>query len=276
MSAIAADCRLAPRLDCPAAGFRAAKDAKPIRDVEYYEYQRAGKVWKGFGKIGLRDALVHSSNVYFAQLGTQISAKTFNAYVSALGITNALTLYQGAAGSLAMGAGGIPAVEDADRKMRAQLAIGQGKMAVSPLHVAMWTSAIANGGVLAPPHLERERPPEAPSPHRVFAKATAGIVEEMMRDVIKHGTGRKADIPGAGICGKTGTAQTPKGADHSWFTCFTCETQPRIVVTILVEHGGFGARAALPVARDLVEEALRLGVVRSKTWKPPQAAGGAR
>ena len=137
-----------------------------------------------------------------------------------------------------------------------------------------WTSAVANGGVLAPAHLERERPEGAAKPWRVFGKAPAETVGAMMREVVTQGTGRKAEIPGAGICGKTGTAQAPKGADHSWFTCFTSETQPRIVVTVLVEHGGFGARAALPVARDLVEEALRLGIVRSKTWQPPAPAAG--
>ena len=94
-----------------------------------------------------------------------------------------------------------------------------------------------------------------------------------MRAVIREGTGRAADVPGAGVCGKTGTAQAPGGEDHSWFTCFTSETTPRIVVTVLVERGGFGSKTALPVARAIVEEALRLGIVRTNGQA---GAGGAK
>ena len=96
-----------------------------------------------------------------------------------------------------------------------------------------------------------------------------------MRAVIREGTGRKAEVPGAGVCGKTGTAQAPGGEDHSWFTCFTTETSPRLVVTVLVERGGFGSRAALPVARSVIEEALRMGVVRLRGSDAP-ASGGDR
>jgi len=68
-----------------------------------------------------------------------------------------------------------------------------------------------------------------------------------------------SDIPGLEVCGKTGTAQTGKGADHAWFTCFAPEASPRLVVTVLVEGGGFGAKAAAPVAREILLEAQQLG-----------------
>jgi len=62
--------------------------------------------------------------------------------------------------------------------------------------------------------------------------------------------------------GASGQAQTPDGEDHAWFTCFAPRSHPNIVITVLVEHGGFGARSALPVARELLVEADRLGYVR--------------
>jgi cell division protein FtsI/penicillin-binding protein 2 len=79
--------------------------------------------------------------------------------------------------------------------------------------------------------------------------------------VVSRGTGRGADLKGAEVCGKTGTAQVGKGQDHAWFTCFAPFAQPEIVVTVLVEHGGFGAAAALPVARELLAEAERLELI---------------
>ena len=274
MAALAADLRLAPRLDCPAAGFRAARDAQPIRDVEYYSYKRQGKVWPGFGKIGLKQALVHSSNVYFAQLAHQIPADAFNQFVARCGITEPQTLFAAEGGDVRMLPGLVPAVTDADKKMRSQLAIGQGQMAVSPLHVAMWTAVVANRGLAAPPHLDLARGQDGLKPRRVISAAAADTVQAMMRAVIREGTGRKAEVPGAGVCGKTGTAQAPGGEDHSWFTCFTTETSPRLVVTVLVERGGFGSRAALPVARSVIEEALRMGVVRLRGSAAPASGGG--
>ena len=50
---------------------------------------------------------------------------------------------------------------------------------------------------------------------------------------------------------QTGTAET-SGRDHAWFTCFAPAERPEIVVTVLVEHGGFGAQAALPIAREVL------------------------
>ena len=275
MAALAADLRVAPRLDCPAEGFRAARDAQPIRDVEYYAYRRKGAVWPGFGRIGLREALVHSSNVYFAQLAHRISAPAFNRFVAQCGVTEAQTLFVSEGGEIRLQAGLVPEVTDADRKMRAQLAIGQGRMAVAPLHVAMWTAVVAAHGLAAPPHLDLGREPAQLKPRRVVSSAAAENVQAMMRAVVKEGTGKKAEVHGAGLCGKTGTAQAPGGEDHSWFTCFTTETRPRIVVTVLVERGGFGSRAALPVARAVVEEALRLGVVR-RLNEGTSSSGGAK
>lgn len=264
MAAFAADLRISPRFDCPAEGFRAARDAQPIRDVEYYAAKRNGTVWRGFGKIGLKQALVHSSNVYFAQLGQKIPAASFNAYVARCGIAEPLTLFAAEGGDIHMFPGFVPEVTDTDTKMRAQLAIGQGKMAVSPLHVAMWTAMVANHGLVAPPHLDLGRDAAELKPRRVVSAAAAETVQAMMRDVVREGTGRAAEVPGAGLCGKTGTAQAPGGEDHSWFTCFTTETTPRLVVTVLIERGGFGSRAALPVARAVVEEAIRIGIVQTR------------
>lgn len=261
MAAIAADMGIAPVLNCPGEGFSADRTAKPIRDSEYYSYQRNGKVWHGFGKIGLQQALIHSSNVYFAQLAHHIPATSFNDYIARMGIGTASPLFTHEKGSYSASSGSMPKVTDADKRMRSQLAIGQGAMALSPLDVANFTSIIAAGGILHSPYLDFDAPADRYPSSRVISKSAALNVERMMRGVVRDGTGRGANIPGLGICGKTGTAQNPRGDDHSWFTCFTTTTSPRIVVTVIVENGGFGSRTALPVARNIIEDALRFGII---------------
>ena len=261
MALMAADMRIAPVLDCPANGYRAEGESRPIRDSEYYIYKREGRVWKGFGKIGLSAALVHSSNVYFAQLSRRIPAESFNAYVSLFDINSRRNLYGDGKTALAASAGSVPVLGAKDAKSIVQLAIGQGKMLVTPLNVASWTAVAANGGLFVPPTFDPAHP-GSNDVHRVVARATAENVGAMMRDAVKSGTGRIVDIPGLGVCGKTGTAQNPGGEDHSWFTCFTSQTRPRIVVTVLVENGGFGSRKAAPVARSIIEEAVRLGIAK--------------
>ena len=83
-----------------------------------------------------------------------------------------------------------------------------------------------------------------------------------MRSVVRSGMGRPCEIAGLDVCGKTGTAQTEHGRDHAWFTCFAPEKAPKLVVTVVVEHGGFGATAALPVAKGVLLEARELGYFR--------------
>jgi len=78
------------------------------------------------------------------------------------------------------------------------------------------------------------------------------------------GTGRTARLEGYDVCGKTGTAQNPKGRDHSTFISFAPREHPRIAIAVYVEHGGFGATVAVPIA-SLVEEMYLTGEVK-RDW----------
>lgn len=128
---------------------------------------------------------------------------------------------------------------------------------MTPLAVAMLTAAVANDGVLLQPTLSESAKPVLWSQPYTFAAALR--VKEMMRGVVQRGTARACDLPGLDVCAKTGTAQTGKGRDHAWFTCFAPMRRPRLVVTVLVEQGGFGAESALPVAKKVLLEAQRRG-----------------
>jgi peptidoglycan glycosyltransferase len=89
--------------------------------------------------------------------------------------------------------------------------------------------------------------------------AAARAVRTMMRSVVTDGTGRGADVPGLKVAGKTGTAQTPRGDDHAWFVAMAPADRPVLVVAVLVEHGGYGAAAAVPVAAGILKKAADIG-----------------
>jgi peptidoglycan glycosyltransferase len=258
VAGLAAERHLAPQFYCPGEGFQPEKGGRPIRDSEYYIYLREGRVWPGHGRIGLRYGFAHSSNVYFAQLGLALGADAFNGIMAASHIADRVVYFDGLIGALASEAGQVPRITHHDRRTLAQLAIGQGKMVVTPLHVAMWTATVAAGGELWRPRLRADAEPV--SLGRVLMPEAAAEVKDLMREAVVRGTGRAVNMPGLQVCGKTGTAETSDGDDHAWFTCFAPRNRPEIVVTVLVEHGGYGALAAAPVARAMLEEAVALGL----------------
>ena len=254
----ALDKGLSPAFACPGQGYMAGANTPAIRDSEYYAYERKGAEWQGWGRMNMKEAMAHSSNVYFAQLGVACGSDTFNAMMKKARVNEPLVYLKGASGDLQSARGNVP--EISKKRTLAQLAIGQGEVLVTPLHVACFTAAVAAGGTMMRPRLSKHEPAEKLA--ELFTPKTSEQLKSMLRDVVIYGTGKAANVPELEVCGKTGTAQTPGGEDHAWFTCFAPRKHPNIVVTVLVEHGGFGAKSALPVARALLEEADRLGYVR--------------
>lgn len=131
------------------------------------------------------------------------------------------------------------------------LSIGQGDLLVTPLQVARYTAAIANGGDLVTPHLRQD----AAAP-RTPTGATAEFVRvarEGMRDAVTAGSARGLSVLSVSSGGKTGTAQWNSNRNtHAWFTAFAPYEAPEIVVTVLVEEGGEGSSVAVPIAREVL------------------------
>jgi len=254
----ALDRGLSPVYACPGMGYVAGPNTPPIRDSEYYAFERKGAVWPGWGRLAMKEAMTHSSNVYFAQLGVGNGAEAFNEMMVRARINEPLVYLKGPSGELQSSRGSVP--EISKKRTLAQLAIGQGEVSVTPLHVACFTAAVAAGGTMYRPRLSKAEPVEALV--ELIAPKTAELLKAMLREVVVSGTGKAANVPELEVCGKTGTAQATGGEDHAWFTCFAPRKHPNLVVTVLVEHGGFGAKSALPVARELMMEADRLGYVR--------------
>jgi len=140
------------------------------------------------------------------------------------------------------------------------LSIGQGDILVTPLQVANFTSVIANGGTLYKPQLlEKITTPQAGEitvEPEVLGRRLAGrdniqIIRDGMRSAVTIGSAR--GLGALEAAGKTGTAQV--GGDqtpHAWFTGFYPYQNPELVLTVLVENGGEGSEAAVPIARDIL------------------------
>jgi len=130
--------------------------------------------------------------------------------------------------------------------------IGQGDVIATPLQVAMAISAIANKGKILEPHLIKDAKPKIIN-QNFINKEFLEIVREGMKQATIIGSAKYlADLP-VQMAGKTGTAQTFKGrSPHSWFTVFGPYEDPEIVLTILVENGGDGGGAAVPVAKEVL------------------------
>jgi len=228
---------------------------------------------KGHGHVGLHKALVQSCDVYFYELGDQLGMKDIRdeAELWGFGQHTGIRLTPEASGVIP---GEVWRQGGRTRKwFRGETmitAIGQGALNVTPLQLARFAAAIANGGKLLTPHLQADQPPEVariieikPRYLDTIRKAMRGVVTE------QHGT---AHYPLLGlpwqVAGKTGTAQVIAKAqddeqvsniaqqnrykDHAWFMGYAPYKNPRIAFAVFVEHGGHGGSAAAPVAAAIV------------------------
>jgi penicillin-binding protein A len=147
-----------------------------------------------------------------------------------------------------------------------RVAIGQERLQVTPLQMAMVASAIANGGRLMRPHLVQRvtdadgrtvRRIKASEESKVMSEATAQALAGMMSQVVKEGTGTAAALQGIDVAGKTGTAE--KGnANQAWFIAFAPVGAPRVAIAATVEQTtGQGGTIAAPIAKQVMQSLLR-------------------
>jgi penicillin-binding protein 2 len=143
------------------------------------------------------------------------------------------------------------------------LAIGQGALQVSPLQLAVAYSTLVNGGTVVRPHVAGavvrngvSTPLRFP-PVRKVKLVDVDAIEQGLYMAAHDPNGTSAGvfanfpIP---VAGKTGTAETCQGCeDHSWYASFAPYGHPKVVVVVMIEHGGFGAMAAAPAAKEIYQ-----------------------
>ena len=224
--------------------------------------------WQGAaasGELTLQEGLMRSCNPWFYRIGQGLYEEGLESALTEMATSFGLGLETGI--EIPEAAGNIP--ETASSCVNnAQLAIGQGEILVTPLQVAAFISALANGGTLYRPTLVDRIEPGSGAATTTFSPEINGelpvddetleIVVDAMRMVVadSRGTGFWAllglDVP---VYGKTGTAETADGDSHAWFAGFTKQNDPDlpdIAVVVLIENGGEGSQMAAPVFRRAV------------------------
>lgn len=259
LAALALEKGFSGTLECPADGFTTSPRYRKIRDHEYYMARNSGSTWSGHGRLALGTAFARSSNVFFAQLGVRYGHDAFFAMTERMQLNRRIVLHETPYGAWSMRTGEIRRLDPSDQYGLAQMSIGQGAALVTPAHMALIASAVGNRGLAVRPRLIET---DAPAPLAYFmSTSVAERLSAMLRQVVISGTGRGIDTPRLAIAGKTGTAENPHGASHSWFVGFAPADRPQLAVAVLVEHGGYGSATAAPIARDLLLRAVDLGLI---------------
>jgi penicillin-binding protein 2 len=150
--------------------------------------------------------------------------------------------------------------------------MGQGDVTCTPLQLCNLAVTIANRGWYYIPHVHKETTNKRYLTRRqtkVAAEAYTPVVEGM-RLAVEKGTATsiKTTYP---ICGKTGTIENP-GRDHSAFIGFAPMAEPKIAVSVYVEHGGFGADLAAPMAGLIIEQYLKGALSKESQAKAKRLA----
>jgi peptidoglycan glycosyltransferase len=227
---------------------------------------------ESFGDISLTTAMTNSVNTVFGQIGEALGKQTMADYMRRFGFYSRPPLDYPADEMLASGErlnGRLLPVRSPQVDV-GRMAIGQDKLAVTPLQMAMVVAAVANGGQLMAPHLtDRVVDPDGRTVDRVEPKVwstpistqTADAVNQMMRTVVESGTGTAVQLPGIQVAGKTGTAEigtTGANLTQPSFVAFAPADAPRVAIAVTIERsqGGFGGTVAAPIARAVLESLL--------------------
>lgn len=145
-----------------------------------------------------------------------------------------------------------------------QLSIGQGATSITPMHLNMITSAVANGGMLMKPYVisgivsadgKSVKSYQPGSYKRLMSAQQAEILTDMMAGVVESGTASRLKGLSYTAAGKTGSAEfnTSSSDSHAWFTGFAPADDPQICVTIIVENAGSGGSFAVPIAKRIFD-----------------------
>ena len=247
------------------------------------------RCWKksGHGKVKLYKGIVESCDVYFYKLGKKLGIDKIEEYASMFGL--------GQVSGLDVGQEKEGLIPTSDWKFNKwglawqsgetiSVSIGQSFVLVTPIQAVSLISAIFNGGIVYRPQVikwigksegeashkfspkVRRKVPVRDENIRLVQDALIGVVNQ------PNGTGQMARLNMISVAGKTGTAQvvnldkdsddTDKKEvpiqfrDHAWFVAIAPSENPRIAISIIIEHGGHGGSVAAPIAAELIKAYL--------------------
>ena len=209
------------------------------------------------GNVDLKKAFAKSCNASFANIGLSLDRSKFQDMLDSLYFNRNLPVeFLSNKSSISEN------IADSDNDM-IQTVIGQGQTQMTPLHLAMVTAMIANGGKMMQPyiidHIENANreiiTSFEPMPLGNFISLEeADILKQLMHAVVTEGTGTRLKSDSYSAAGKTGSAEyNSKSDSHAWFTGFTYDTDRPLQITVIMEGAGSGGEYAVPVARRILD-----------------------
>ncbi len=231
---------------------------------------------EALGWLDFHNALAHSDNVYFYEMGNRLGADLLEHYAQMFGLGSVTGI------DLPYESPGIADWKEYkwevyhDEFYLSEImdaAIGQGFNLVTPLQASMIMGEIAANGKRFRPHVVKKIVTQDGELIKEFTPELVGeldvdpeiirLVQAGLHEVTKTGTAARnfAGFPYE-IAGKTGTAENSQGADHGWFVGYAPFDNPTISVAVIVEQGGFGASSAVPIGRKILEAAFAIQAQR--------------
>ncbi len=214
---------------------------------------------RSHGEVDLLSSFSRSCNASYANISTTLDKEAFRNTCEELLFNKDLPLKMSYKQSY------VPINNDSSADELMQTAIGQGKTQMTPIHINIITSAIANNGVLMRPYIIDRIEKNGGGVIRQYAPDEYGRIidekyclslREMMEEVVKSGTGtRLSETDGYTAAGKTGSAEysSNKVMSHAWFTGYAPCDDPQIAVTVIAEEAGSGGEMAVPIAKKVFD-----------------------
>jgi penicillin-binding protein A len=212
---------------------------------------------ENFGPITIGQALALSVNTVFARIGARLGGPAITTYMRRFGFY-APPRVDGIPAS-GVRIGGALVLPSTGRVPIAAIAAGGGHIEATALQMAAVAATVANGGILAPPHLDAVHSQRAGN--RVVSPRTAGLLADMLRSAVSQGTATPAGLAGLRIAGKTGTAHVGAGDTVVSFIGFAPAAHPTLAIAVVLRdpRGRFGGTVAAPIAARVIRSALGFG-----------------
>jgi len=209
------------------------------------------------GYVDFTKSFAKSCNSSFANMSTKVDWNKFDNTLKKLEFGKKLPFAMETAVST------VKASSDMSIDDKMQTVIGQGETLMTPIHLNMVTSAIANDGKLVEPYLLKSvknnmgaeiKKFSSPGTEQFMSQEDALVLQELMAEVVQSGTATKLRDKGYTVAGKTGSAEYNSNRDsHAWFTGFAPVEDPQICVTVIIEGAGSGGDYAVPMARRVFD-----------------------
>ena len=264
--------RLIDGLYTPGSTFKIVTAASVIEnknDVNDWEYTCEGETTIGgvrvtcprsHGKLSFKTAFSNSCNCAFAQLSEDLGAEKLTATANEFGFGESFAFGKGETEKSRID------LSDAEKGDIAWAGVGQYTTLVNPYHMLTIVGSIANNGTAVLPYAvstvatpEGRIVEEATTQSREYiSPVVAASLKEIMRFTVEDNYG-DWQFKGLQMCGKTGTAEvSDEDEPHSWFVGFSENPSCPVAIVVVVENGGWGSSAALPIASSVMEGAFKI------------------